>query len=80
MPSTTLTLNWIDRKGRDCDCDIEVEFTIWPGGFQDAEDDIRITSTRTVGECDLEQWTIDEMLYDALEEHVRENYDDYMEE
>lgn len=80
MFSKTITINWVDRKGRERDCDVDVKFEIRPGGYQDAEDEIRITSSRLVSECDLDQWDLDEMIYEALEDHVRENYELYMEE
>ena len=70
--STTVTLSWVNRRGCDRDCEVNVDYTF------DGGDDLRIKASEIVGDCDLGEWAFDELLWEAVMDRAVEAYPEWL--
>jgi hypothetical protein len=69
--NTTVTIHWINHRGCERDCDVEVSYTY-------DRDDLRIVETRTLGDCPLSDGEFDELVWEAVSENANAEYDEWL--
>ena len=71
---TTVNIKWVNHKGCDRDCDVEVEYDF------DGDDHLEIIKARTVGSCDLSSWEFDEAVHEAVADEAPEAFAEWLAE
>ena len=70
---TTVSIEWSDFRGRDCGCDVEVDYTF------DGED-LRIIKTKFIGSVDTgyDGDMLDELVWEAVNDEADESYGEWL--
>jgi hypothetical protein len=72
--SATVLIAFEDRRGNDCDCEVNVDYTF------DGEDDLRILSSELLGPANISEWELDELIWEAAFDHALEAYPEWQAE
>lgn len=70
--SGTVLIAFEDRRGHDCDCEVNVEYTY------DGEDDLRILSSELLTPANISDWELDELIHEAAFDHAVDAYPEWL--
>lgn len=68
--SATVLIYFVDRRGRECDCEVNVDYTF-------DGDNLRLISSELLGPADIGSWELNQLIWDAAFEHALDNYDGF---
>lgn len=69
--SGTVLIAFEDRRGRDCDCEVNVDYTF-------DGDDLRIISSELLGPANISDWELDELIWEAAYDHALDSYPEWL--
>lgn len=72
--SATVLIAFEDRRGHECDCEVNVEYTF------DGKDDLRILSSELLGPANISDWELDELIWEAAFDHAFDAYPEWLAE
>ena len=72
--STTVIIAFTDTRGRDCDCEVNVDYSF------DGDDDLRILHADCLTECDIGDYELDELIWEATMDKAIDAYPEWLAE
>lgn len=72
--SATVLIAFEDRRGNDCDCEVNVTYKY------DGAGELQIMSSEPLSPCNISDWELDELIYEAALDHAIDAYPEWLAE